>query len=333
MLLLSKQELREQVIAAVTLSGWHAIPLDGPDAHPFRLRAVGAADSVVCKVYVWNLTHGGGPVRPADEYRIQVTGVRYFEELRGGATLILGWWSEAQVFAAFDYQRHRGELGSSPSIQIRESALRNAYAHGLAAQTKGSGEIALAFRPDLFMHYVQNRRGLHELGHSEHDAEVLNAVAADPYAVTDEDIASVGQARRTTVTTVRQALRDRSFRERVLRAYDRSCAVCAVQLGLVEAAHIVPVSVPDSTDDTSNGMAFCPTHHKAYDAALITIDDEYRVVLSARRVQALQEGHLESGLAAFQAALRPFIVLPAALADRPRAEVLRTGRLIRGWTD
>lgn len=211
MRLLSKEGLRQIVLEAVRSSSWQALELDASDAHPFRLRVVRAEDALTVRVYIWNLTHGGGLARPPDEYRIQVTGVDRFEQEPGGHPLILGRWGEAQVFAACDPVRHLDQLGESPSIQVRESALRSAYEHGLATHTKGNGEIAVAFRPDLLMHYVQNQQSLHGFGESDREVELLNAVAADPTGVPEADLRAVAPQRRSTILTIRSLLRDRSF--------------------------------------------------------------------------------------------------------------------------
>ena len=48
---------------------------------------------------------------------------------------------------------------------------------------------------------------------------------------------------------------------------------------MIDACHIVPFA--KSHDDTiSNGLALCPTLHRAFDRHLIGIDDDYRVVIS-----------------------------------------------------
>ncbi len=84
---------------------------------------------------------------------------------------------------------------------------------------------------------------------------------------------NVSAPRRRAFQLVSRALRDYSFSGRVLGAYGHRCAFCDIQLGLVEAAHIVPVSHEASTDDTHNGVSLCALHHKAYDAALVTFNE------------------------------------------------------------
>ncbi|NLK53204.1 MAG: restriction endonuclease, partial [Syntrophomonadaceae bacterium] len=71
-------------------------------------------------------------------------------------------------------------------------------------------------------------------------------------------------------------IRDPNFRDRILRAYEYSCAVCGfnVRLGnnliAVEAAHIKwhQAGGPDSEE---NGVALCAMHHKLFDRGVFTI--------------------------------------------------------------
>jgi putative restriction endonuclease len=331
MALPDREQLVRRVIETATESGWQVQRLSDPGVQPARLKVGHGDTGLQAKVNIWNLTHGGGAARPAGEYRIQVTHPYSFTEEPGWVILILGWWDPVGVFAAFDPRRHQGDLGFSPSIQIREEALRTAYERGIATHLKGNQEIAVAFRPDLLMHYVLNQGSLHQFGQSEHDLGVLNAVTADPGTVGDDVVDSVSAPRRKTVTETRRLLRDRSFRERVLAAYQSKCAVCAVQLRLVEAAHIVPVYFEGSSDATNNGLALCPNHHQAYDKALITINPEYQVLFSRARAAALAQANLHSGIEAFVGALRPVIVLPAEDQLRPRRDLLELGGSIRGW--
>jgi putative restriction endonuclease len=283
------------------------------------------------KVNIWNLTHGGGAARPAGEYRVQITGRFSFEEEAGCTTLILGWWDEARVFAAFDPQCHQGDLGSSPSIQIREDALRKAYENGLGTCRKANNELALALRPDLLACYIQDQTQFHAFGRSRHDLEMLDAVAVSPATVGDDSLTTVTAPRRRIVAEVRRVLRERGFRDRVLAAYLSRCAVCGLQLGLIEAAHILPAAFEGSSEETWNGMAFCANHHKAYDQALITVDRDYHVLVSTTKLEILRQLDLHGGVEEFRRGLRSLIVLPADPACRPRRQLLELGSRIRGW--
>ncbi|VGO19151.1 HNH endonuclease [Pontiella sulfatireligans] len=57
----------------------------------------------------------------------------------------------------------------------------------------------------------------------------------------------------------------------------------SVNASLIDACHIVPFS--QSHDDTiSNGLALCPTLHRAFDRGLVAIDPESFTVLVSKRL-------------------------------------------------
>jgi len=326
----NKYDLLGKIVSAVNDSGWNVAYIADIKQHPFYLQVYCDNESYRVKIYIWHLTHGGGKARPKDEYRIQITGVDKFELLHGGKTLILGYWKEADVFAGFDVRKHLGRLGSSPSIQIREDALRKAYINGFEPCDKGNKEVAVAFRPDFFVDYLQSLEPLHDFGQSAKDLSVLSEIAQNPEVnITNVQIQNV--ERKTTIVSVSKKLRDVSFRKRVLTAYGFHCAVCGVQLKLVEAAHIIPVNHDNGTDETRNGLALCTLHHKAYDQALIAIVEDYSVQINRSRVVELQAQKLSDGLAKFSQDLRPIIILPPSVSDRPHVEYIRIANSIRGW--
>lgn len=69
-----------------------------------------------------------------------------------------------------------------------------------------------------------------------------------------------------------------------------------MQLRLVDAAHILPVGAPGSLDDVTNGIALSPTYHRAFDAGLIFLTQDYRMDLNHSRVTELQAANLIGGL-------------------------------------
>ena len=121
------------------------------------------------------------------------------------------------------------------------------------------------------------------------------------------------------------------FSERVLDAYRHRCAVCGVQLRLLDGAHILPVAEPDSTDETANGVALCALHHRAYDRGLITFGPDYRVHMHDARVAELRQAELDGGLDDFRERLRNVLDIPAERAQRPRPEFVERANLLRGW--
>ena len=329
---LSKQQLLEKVTTAIKGCGWQYLLLN--TKHPFRLRIFRNHETFTIKAYIWNLTHGGGKARPADEFRIQITGITQFETEVEGKTLILGWWNQAGVFAGFDFRKHWGTLGASPSLQIREAFLEEAYKTlGLSPCNKGNREVAIAFHPDFFIEYIRSLEHLHDVGRVKNDFDILNEVSKNPELVDETVLQKVTPVRRKAMKSVIQTIRDCSFRNRVLTSYGFKCAMCALQLDLVEAAHIVPVTESGSTDETSNGLALCTLHHRAYDRALVNISNNYHVIVSTSQQTRLKQIGHDGGMQSFVAGLRPIIHLPPANGDRPSLSYLEKGREVRHWEE
>ncbi len=326
---LRKADLLNIIVSAVAECGWNVLYLD--TAHPFRLQIYNAEESFRVRIYIWNITHGGGQARPANEYRIQITGVDHFVPEPSGKSLILGWWGEENVFAGFDFDRHSGKLGASPSFQIREESLRQAYLNGFSPSPKENQEIAIAFRPDFLVEYIRNLEALHRFGETPQDLAALESVARAPEAVNDSDLQAVSPERRVVVKSVQQRMRSSSFRSRVLTAYSHSCAFCGLQLDLVQAAHILPVSHENSTDDTYNGVAACFLHHAAYDRGLVAFDERYQVLVNEAEMRRFVEVHRDGGMGKFRAVLRRLILVPPAVNDRPHIEFVNLANQIRGW--
>lgn len=313
------------------MSDWNFIILTAPGVHPARYRVFRGDRRHDVKVYIWNLTPGGKN-RPPDERRIQPTSVDHFQKTAHETLLVLGWRVEDEIFAGYDYYKHSGHLGASSSFQIKQGTLDLAQINGLAPYKKDSGEIAIAIRPDFMGLYIDQIEGLHGTGEVEAEVDILARLTEDPTSVDEDEIeTTVAAARRHAITTTRRAVRDIRFRTRVLGAYKDRCAFCGLQLRLLDAAHVLPVEHPDSTDDTSNGVALCTLHHRAYDRSLVAFDGKYNIVLHEEEVNALSAENLDGGLAAFRSALRPRILLPDRPQDRPPPKVVAKANKLRGW--
>lgn len=329
---LDKAQLLRLVERAVLESGWSYLCLSAAGQHPAHYSVFhGETNQLVC-VYIWNLTSGGRG-RPADEWRVQATGIDGFQSERDVETLILGWEQERQVFVGFDLRKHQGPLGHSPSIQLRERALDDAAVNGFAIHNKGNDELAVAFRPGFLATYIVNQASLHECGEVEREIELLKQIGRGYREMDDEQVgAVVGTPRQYAVVATKRALRAIDFRDRVLTAYGHSCAMCSVQLRLLDAAHILPAAHDASTDGTDNGVALCALHHRAFDSALVTFDIGFRTHVNDVRASRLKAEGKDGGLAEFRNALRPILALPPDRRDRPAERFVDMANRLRGWT-
>lgn len=83
--------------------------------------------------------------------------------------------------------------------------------------------------------------------------------------------------------------RDQAFKRVVRSAYNNQCALTGLRLingggrPEVQAAHIMPVS-EKGPDSVRNGLALSGTLHWLFDRGLISIDDNYRILVAENRV-------------------------------------------------
>lgn len=95
--------------------------------------------------------------------------------------------------------------------------------------------------------------------------------------------------RRVEQMLVNRKIRDANFRLQVCRAYEDRCAVTGLRIingggrSEVQAAHIRPVAA-GGPDVVPNGLALSATVHWLFDRHLISIDPEYRLLVSHNRV-------------------------------------------------
>lgn len=126
--------------------------------------------------------------------------------------------------------------------------------------------------------------------------------------------------RRYRTAAVQTRIHQRSFRERVLRAYREQCAFCRLRHEeLLDAAHIVPDSEPGGEPKVQNGMALCKLHHAAFDRLFLGVTPDY--VIEVRR-DILDEEDGPMLLHGLKGLHGERIVLPRVLRLRPDPNLL-----------
>ncbi|MBJ7577437.1 HNH endonuclease [Devosia sp. MC532] len=113
------------------------------------------------------------------------------------------------------------------------------------------------------------------------------------YASVDEnEFAEVYQApfagefdREQVIVSGKKWRRDKIFRQLILKAYDKRCAITGMKLingggrAEVQAAHIRSVD-QKGPDSVNNGMALSGTVHWMFDRGLIAVEDDLSIVIS-----------------------------------------------------
>jgi predicted restriction endonuclease len=114
-------------------------------------------------------------------------------------------------------------------------------------------------------------------------------------------------------------VRDARFSRGVIAAYGGLCAMCGLAVGLVEGAHIYPVSAPGSCDEPWNGLALCANHHLAFDKHLVGVDIVTSKVVIHEDVR--QQAPKSAAVRAFVDGTYPRLAPPSERSARPRAEM------------
>ena len=161
-----------------------------------------------------------------------------------------------------------GEIGLDASGSAYVTDLRNYNATGffsaeVAQQIKENPDVALRAAWKLLNeHFTES---LHQ--------SILQRVGFDYRVFSAEKYLT------------RKTKRDSRFRQNVLHTYEYSCAVCGFNLRMktlpvgLEAAHIKWHQY-GGPDTENNGLALCATHHKLLDSGVLTLSENYRIILS-----------------------------------------------------
>lgn len=324
----------QQIIRAVTNafdeSDAPSVLLSLPQGNPRRFLVQFGTTTFEAWIYIWTLTHGGGVARPQNEYRIQLTSIQPPLQLNpNGPTLLVGYEQNTQCFAGFDLRKHQSFSTRSPSIQIPITILTDALQYGFSFIRKGNDEIAIGIRPDQFLAYCLNADVLHKEGADAQMVDLLTR-ASSLEVINEAEVEQVAPERERLLREVSKLARDSSFRRKILHAYDHRCAVTRIQLRLIDAAHILPVGAQGSTDEVTNGICLSPTYHRAFDRALIYLDESLQMQINPAKEQELIASGFDGGLADFKAYLGRRVHLPADRFWWPRFEYIREANKVRG---
>lgn len=105
----------------------------------------------------------------------------------------------------------------------------------------------------------------------------------------DVDSAELPKPRQIERVLASRIVREANFRDAVTRAYDDTCAFTGVHIvnggghAEVQAAHIWPVA-EGGPDVVRNGVALSSTVHWMFDRRLISIADDYGILISHNKV-------------------------------------------------
>ena len=122
--------------------------------------------------------------------------------------------------------------------------------------------------------------------------------------------------RRYLIAETKRRLHQPLFASQVMLAYQTRCAVCRIgHRELLDAAHIIPDSLPRGEPVIPNGLALCKIHHAAYDRNILGIRPDYVIEIHHRLLDEIDGPMLRHGLQDHHGKL--LMQVPARRAERP----------------
>ena len=270
-----------------------------------------------------------------DEYRIQCPGhlPATLRNLRrqGDRVFVLGFSAELQAFSAWNPDRFldRNPEAQRFSVYTRLSSMQEATLRGFSTYTDTNKQNVIMFRPELLGLYVENSTALHQVDATDEELQSI----AEVYSNTPlgQSLVRPIEVNRQRIRVTRTAYpRIPRFRQEVLEAYSHRCAMCGIQLDLVDAAHIVPHAHPKGSDTVNNGLALCTLHHRSFDTGLLYVEDDYSIHVNSAKVEHLRKVGRADGLQWYEQQLERELLLPDNYDLFPAPDNLTLGNIARG---
>ncbi len=182
-----------------------------------------------------------------------------------------------------------GEYAEAPLRAINDPKRVGAYLQGKSVRLLADSDFAALVRRGLNETLSPTNAIKFELDRADEETQHLLQA---PIEV---------QERRVEQILLNRKIRDANFRRQVCEAYDNRCAVTRLRIingggkAEAQAAHIWSVA-DGGPDVVQNGIALCGTAHWLFDRHLISLTDDYRLLVSHNKVPGELRGLFEKQL-------------------------------------
>lgn len=323
-IILNPSDLKYLLIDSLRLYSDNVVFIDGNNPYRFSI------NKKTFYVLIKNVHESGDGRSNQDECRIQVSESKNFNTAMNSQTdvVVLGYFADEKVFTAWNpyLMRDRFNLKQTISLYSRFSVQKRAAIEKIAAYRDSNNQSVLSFLPDYLGLYLENLENIHLLT----DEELISLVSFSDNLNTDNVNGEVDfQEEHLTITHTRFK-RNPRFKNIVYEAYNNKCAMCGIQLDLIEAAHIIPHSHEKGTDEISNGISLCSLHHTAYDRSLIYFNQDFDIIVNENKMDYLEKVGRDSGFRKFKALAFDKIQLPHNHTLRPNTANINIANQARG---
>lgn len=320
---LNHKDLKYLLIDNLNLYTENSFYIEGNNPYTFSI------NKKIVHIYIKNV-HQSGQNRPnQDECRIQVGSTPNFLSAinSGKIVFILGYFDDENIFTAWNPYQFRERINARQTVSLysRFSIQQEAKLNNISVYIDSNNNKAISFKPEYLGLYLENYENMHLLNKPELE-ELVHRYDSLNSPNSEEEEIQIGELNYTVTHT--HTPRDPNFKKVVNEIYGHRCALCGIQLELIEAAHIIPHSHELGTDDPTNGICMCSLHHTAYDKGLIYIDMDYKIQVNEDKISYLEKIKRDGGITKFLKLHNDKLDLP--LSNRPSTDFLSIANKIRG---
>jgi putative restriction endonuclease len=181
-----------------------------------------------------------------------------------------------------------------------DPVVRASGRQGMPGATKTDQRIWDEFQDNLSVLGPQSEELLHDLVTKDEQLEV-DVLQSDNLRIERPTPPEVFAGETEYKATVKARRGQQFFRQSILSAYDVRCCISGINIPeLLVASHIRPwKDFPSDRLNPSNGLCLSSLHDRAFDKGLITLDEQYRVILSKRLRAFLPESALKCNFTPF----------------------------------
>lgn len=170
---------------------------------------------------------------------------------------------------------------------------------GLTGATKGDRAIWNEFRKRGETLAPESEQLLHDL-FTKDDVNEVDLISGDKVGIVRSPPIPGGPTEKASLIKVRRG--QQFFRQAILNAYGVRCCISGINVpDLLVASHIKPwQGFPSERLNLRNGLCLSSLHDAAFDKGLLTLDEQFRVVLSKRLKSYLPQKSLEQNFVRFE---------------------------------
>ncbi len=331
--ILNQSDLKYLLIDSLKSYSDNVVYIDGRNPYRFSF------NNSRLQIFLRNVHESGNTRTNEDECSMQISSTIGLRGALHSSDLVifLGYFPDEKVFSAWNpftlTKRFKNDKdfikdGSRKNIRVysRFSVQESASEKKIANYVDSNKQSVISFKPEYLGLYLENIENIHNL----EETELLKLVEFSDNENIFDFSGSISLGRERLVVTHTRFRRDPNFRKKVYEAYSNKCAMCGIQLELIEAAHIVPHSHENGSDEIANGIGLCSLHHKAYDNSLIYFDKNFSIKINEKKISYLKKIGLNDGFEKFEKLSFKKLQLPLNPILKPNIENISLANQIRG---